>query len=103
MFNKKSVSVSAAAVLISFFILGFVVLGTRARADWPEPRGLVGTWRLQVTPVYCPGVTTGKLAAPSRGLVSFTKDGTLTNTFDNSLFGYDTPGHGLWWETGDHT
>jgi hypothetical protein len=45
MFNKKSVSVSAAAVLISFFIVGFVVLGTRARADWPEPRGLVGTWR----------------------------------------------------------
>jgi hypothetical protein len=103
MFNKKSVSVSAAAVLISFFILGFVVLGTRARADWPEPRGLAGTWRLQVTPVYCPGVTTGTLAAPFDGLVSFTGDGTLTNTFTNTLFAYATPGHGYWWKTGRDT
>jgi hypothetical protein len=103
MFNKKSVSVSAAAVLISFFIVGFVVLGTRARADWPEPRGLVGTWRLQVTPVYCEGATTGTLAAPFQGLVSFTGDGTMTNTFTNTLFGYDTPGHGYWWKTGRDT
>jgi hypothetical protein len=103
MFNKKSVSVSAAAVLISVFILGFVVLGTRAKADWPEPRGLVGTWRVQVTPVYCPGVTTGTLAEPFQGLVSFTGDGTLTNTFTNTLFGYETPGHGSWWKTGRDT
>jgi hypothetical protein len=102
MFSKKSVSVSA-AVLISFFILGFVVLGTGARADWQEPRGLVGTWRLQVTPVYCPGVTSGTLAAPFQGLVSFTGDGTLTNTFTNTLFGYDTDGHGSWWKTGRDT
>ena len=52
----------------------------------------MGTWRLQVTPVFCPGVTTGTLAAPFQGLVSFTGDGTLTNTFTNALFGYDTPG-----------
>jgi hypothetical protein len=103
MFNKKSMSVSAGAVLFSFLILGIVVLGTRARADWPEPRGLAGTWRLQVTPVYCPGVTTGTLAAPFQGLVSFTGDGTLTNTFTNTLFGYDTPGHGYWWRTGRDT
>ena len=103
MFNKKSVSVSAAAVLISVFILGFVVLGTRAKADWPEPRGLVGTWRVQVTPVYCPGVTTGTLARPFQGLVTFAGDGTMTNTFTNALFGYDTPGHGYWWKTGDDT
>jgi hypothetical protein len=103
MFNKKSVSVSAAAVLISFFILGFVVLGTRARADWPEPRGLAGTWRLQLTPAYCPGVTTGTLAAPFDGLVSFTGDGTLTVSFTNALFGYDTPGHGYWLKTGRDT
>ena len=62
----------------------------------------MGTWRLQVTPVYCPGVTTGMLAAPFQGLVSFTSDGTLTNTF-NALFEYDTPGHGSWWEAGDDT
>jgi hypothetical protein len=102
MFNKKSVSVSA-AVLISFFIVGFVVLGTRARADWSEPRGLAGTWRVQVTPVYCPGVTSGTLAAAFQGLVSFTGDGTLTNTFTNALFGYETPGHGSWWKTGRDT
>ena len=72
-----------------------------ARADWHEP--LVGTWRLQVTPVYCPGVTTGTLAAPFQGLVSFTGDRTLTNTFNNTLFGYDTPGHGYWWKIGDDT
>jgi len=103
MFSKKSVSVSAAAVLLSFFIFGFVVLGSRAKADWHEPRGLVGTWRLQVTPVYCPGVTTGTLAPAFQGLVSFTGDGTMTNTFTNTLFGYDTPGHGYWWKTGDDT
>ncbi|HUN61806.1 MAG TPA: hypothetical protein VMU53_07445 [Candidatus Sulfotelmatobacter sp.] len=103
MFSKKSVSVSAAAVLFSFFILGFVVLGSKARADWHEPRGLVGTWRLQLTPAYCPGVTTGTLAAPFQGLVSFTGDGTLINTFNNALFGYETPGHGYWWKTDDRT
>ena len=75
----------------------------RARGDWHGPQGLVGTWRLQVTPVYCPGVTTGTLAAPFQGLVSFTSDGTLTNTFTNALFGYDTPGHGYWWRTDDQT
>lgn len=103
MFNKKSVSVSAAAVLFSFLVLGFVVLGSRAKADWHEPRGLVGTWRLQLTPAYCPGVTTGMLAAPFQGLATFTGDGTLTNTFNNALFGYDTPGHGFWWKTDDRT
>lgn len=103
MFNKKSVSASAAVVLFSFLVLGFVVLGSRARADWHEPRGLVGTWRLQLTPAYCPGVTTGMLAAPFQGLATFTGDGTLTNTFTNALFGYDTPGHGFWWKTDDRT
>jgi hypothetical protein len=71
-----------------------------ATANWDEPQGIVGTWRLQVTPVYCPGVTTGPLAPPFQGLVSFTTDGTLTNTFTNALFGFDTPGHGYWWKTG---
>ena len=103
MFNKKSVSVAAAVVLFGSLALGFVGLGSRAKADWREPRGLAGTWRLQLTPVYCSGVTTGKLAAPFQGLVSFTGDGTLINTLANSLFGYDTPGHGFWWRTDDHT
>lgn len=103
MFNKKSVSVSAVVVLFSFLALGFGVLGSRAKADWHEPRGLVGTWRLQLTPAYCPGVTTGTLAAPFQGLATFTSDGTLTNTFNNALFGYDTPGHGFWWKTEDGT
>jgi hypothetical protein len=98
LFSKKGMSVSAAVVLVSLLAVGFVVRA-RATADWDEPRGLAGTWRAQFTPVYCPGVTTGKLAAPSQGLVSFTRDGTLTNTFDNTLFGYDTPGHGYWWKT----
>jgi hypothetical protein len=74
-----------------------------ATPDSQKPQSLVGTWRLQVTPVYCPGVTTGKLAPAFQGLVSFTSDGTLTNTFTNTLFGYDTPGHGYWWKTGDDT
>lgn len=103
LFNKRSASVSATVVLLSSLTLGFVVLGSRARADWQEPQGLVGTWRLQLTPVYCPGVTTGTLAAPFQGLATFTSDGTLTNTFNNTLFGYDTPGHGYWRKTGDRT
>lgn len=103
MFSKKSVSVSAAFVLFSFLALVFVVLGSSARADWHESRGLAGTWRLQLTPAYCPGVTTGKLAAPFQGLVSFTGVGTLTNTFNNTLFGYDTPGQGYWWKIDEHT
>jgi hypothetical protein len=102
LFNKKRMPLSAAVVLVSLLALGLVVR-TRANADWLEAQGLAGTWRVQFTPVYCPGVTTGTLAAPSRGLVSFTRDGTLTNTFDNTLFGYDTPGHGSWWKTSDHT
>jgi hypothetical protein len=100
--SRKGTSVSAAVVLVSLLAWGLVARA-RASADWDESRSLAGTWSVQFTPVYCPGVTTGTLPAPSRGLVTFTRDGTLTNTFDNTLFGYDTPGHGLWWKTGDHT
>jgi hypothetical protein len=102
LFSKKGTSVSAAVVLVSLLAWGLVARA-RASADWDESRGLAGTWSVQFTPVYCPDVTTGTLPAPSRGLVTFTKDGTLTNTFDNTLFGYDTPGHGFWWKIGDHT
>ena len=98
------------ASAVRVFSLLLLVSGTcalaqesTATADWQKPQSLVGSWRLQVTPVYCPGVTTGTLAAPFQGLVSFTNDGTLTNTFTNALFGYDTPGHGVWWKTGDRT
>ena len=99
--NKRSVS--ATAVLCGLLTLGFVVRGSRARADWHEPKGLAGTWRLELTPVYCPGVTTGTLAKPFQGLVSFTSDGTLTNTFTNALFGYATPGHGYWWKADERS
>jgi hypothetical protein len=101
----KSKTLASAVRVLSLLLLvsGTCALAQEsgARSDWHEPQGLVGTWRLQVTPVYCPGVTTGTLAAPFQGLVSFTGDGTLTNTFTNTLFGYDTPGHGYWWKTGD--
>jgi hypothetical protein len=102
LFSKKGMSLLAAVGLVSLLAWGFVVRA-RATADWHEPQGLVGTWRVQLTPVYCPGVTTGTLAPQFQGLVSFAGDGTLTNTFTNSLFGYDTPGHGSWWKTGDRT
>jgi len=101
----KSKTLASAVRALSLFLLvsGTCALAQEsgARADWHEP--LVGTWRLQVTPVYCPGVTAGTLAAPFQGLASFTGDGTLTNTFNNALFGYDTPGHGYWWKTGHDT
>jgi len=103
----KSKSLASAVRVLSLLLLvsGTCALAQEgtATADWHEPHGLVGTWRLQVTPVYCPGVTTGMLAAPFQGLVSFTGDGTLVNTFTNTLFGYDTPGHGYWWKTGNDT
>jgi hypothetical protein len=102
LFSKKGMSLLAAVGLVSLLAWGFVVRA-RATADWHEPQGLVGTWRVQLTPVYCPGVTTGTLAPQFQGLVSFAGDGTLTNTFTNSLFGYDTPGHGYWWKTGEDT
>jgi len=102
LFSKKGMSVSAAVVLVSLLAVGFVVRA-RANEDWHEPQGLVGTWRVQLTPVYCPGVTTGTLADQFQGLVSFAGDGTLTNTFTNTLFGYDTPGHGYWRKTGYRT
>lgn len=102
LYSKKGVSVSAAVVLLSLLAFAFVVR-VRASVDWHEPQSLVGTWRLQLTPVYCPGVTTGTLAAPFPGLASFTSDGTLVNTFNNALFGYDTPGHGFWSRTGYRT
>jgi hypothetical protein len=103
----KSKSLASAVRVLSLLLLvsGTCALAqeSTATADWQKPQSLVGTWRLQVTPVYCPGVTTGTLAAAFQGLVSFTGDGTLTNTFTNTLFGYDTPGHGYWWKTGDDT
>jgi hypothetical protein len=100
LFSRKRMSVTAAALLIGVPGLALVVRA-RASDDWHEVRGVVGTWRLQLTPVYCPGITTGTLPAPFQGLATFTSDGTLTNTFANSLFGYDTPGHGSWWKTED--
>jgi hypothetical protein len=100
LFCRKRMSVTAGVLLVSVLGLGLVDR-VRASEDWHEPAGIVGTWRLQLTPTYCPGVTTGTLAAPFQGLATFTSDGTLTNTFTNSLFGYDTPGHGFWWKTDD--
>jgi hypothetical protein len=101
----KSKSLASAVRVLSLLLLvsgtGALAQENTATADWQRPKGLVGTWRLQVTPVYCPNVTTGTLAAPFQGLVSFTADGTMTNTFTNSLFGYNTPGHGYWWKTAD--
>src|SRR5271163_4013986 len=77
----KSKSLASAVRVLSLLLLvsGTCALAQEgtATADWHEPHGLVGTWRLQVTPVYCPGVTTGMLAAPFQGLVSFTGDGTF--------------------------
>lgn len=102
LFTKKSMSLFTAVALVSLLALSYVVR-VRASEDWHERQCIVGTWRLQLTPVYCPGVTTGKLAPPFQGLASFTGDGTLTNTFNNALFGYDTPGHGYWRKTGDGT
>ena len=101
--KSKTLASAVRALSLLLLVSGTCALAqeSRGRADRHEP--LVGTWRLQVTPVYCPGVTTGTLAAPFQGLVSFTGDGTLTNTFTNTLFGYDTPGHGYWWKTGDDT
>ena len=101
--KSKTLASAVRALSLLLLVSGTCALAqeSRARADWHEP--LVGTWRLQVTPVYCPGVTTGTLAAPFQGLVSFTGDGTMTNTFTNTLFGYDTPGHGYWWKTGRDT
>ncbi len=103
----KSKTLASAVRVFSLLLLvsGTCALAqeSTARTDGHEPQGLEGTWRLQVTPVYCPGVTTGTLAAPFQGLVSFTGDGTLINTFTNTLFGYDTPGHGYWWKTGHDT
>ncbi len=103
LFNKRSVS--ATVVLCGLLTLGFAALGSRgADSDGPGPQGLVvGTWRLQLTPAYCPGVTSGTLAKPFQGLASFTSDGTLTNTFTNALFAYATPGHGYWWKADDGT
>ena len=103
----KSKTLASAVRVLSLLLLvsGTCALAqeSMATADWHEPQGIAGTWRLQVTPVHCPGVTTGTLAAPFQGLASFTSDGTLTNTFTNTLFGYDTPGHGYWWKTGGDT
>jgi hypothetical protein len=103
----KSKTLASAVRVLSLLLLvsGTCALAQEsgASADWQKPQSLVGTWRLQVTPVYCPGVTTGTLAAPFQGLASFTGEGTLTNTFNNTLFGYDTPGHGYWWKTGADT
>src|ERR1700733_3535568 len=103
----KSKTVASAVRVLSLLLLasGTCALAQEGRvgADWHERQGLVGTWRLQVTPLYCPGVTPGTRAAPFQGLVSFTGDGTLINTFTNTLFGYDTPGHGYWWKTGEDT
>ena len=103
--NSKSLASAVRVLSLLLLVSGTCALAqeSTATADWHEPQGLAGTWRLQVTPVYCPGGTTGRLAAPFQGLVSFTGDGTLTNTFTNTLFGYDTPGHGYWWKTGNDT
>jgi hypothetical protein len=99
----KSKSLASAVRVLSLLLLlsGTCALAqeSTATADWQKPQSLVGTWRVQLTPVYCPGVTTGTLAKQFQGLVSFSSDRTLTNTFTNTLFGYDTPGHGYWWQT----
>lgn len=72
--------------------------------QWPSgpKNGLVGTWRISVTPYNC---TTGIENPPFAAMISFERGGTMTETTASPGFqpGQRSPGHGVWEKTGRNT
>jgi len=85
------------AGLVALTIVLMVAPRTIANAQSQQAatgRGLVGTWRVDVTLRDCN--TGAALASPFRSLLSFARGGTMTETtarFSPALRG---PGHGIW-------
>ena len=93
MHTRKTVQAAIAAVLS----LIICASGSMVRAEPLANKGdsLVGSWFLDVTP-------DGPVPAPFKMLMTFTSDGTLTETQNDALAPpfFLTPGHGVWGKVG---
>jgi hypothetical protein len=97
---KTSTSIfgrTATALVAGALILGSAVTA-RAQSE-QSPKGLEGTWRVQVTQYNC---ATGATLPPFWSLLSFARGGVLTETTSNPGFlpAQRTPGHGVWSSAG---
>jgi hypothetical protein len=87
-------SVVAAFSLTAILVAsGGPVMGQSASSA--SPRGLAGTWAIQVTPRSC---ATGAALPSFNSLVTFHQGGTLSESAGSLAFaaGQRSPGHGIW-------
>ena len=91
---------AAALVLASLLVLGFGLAATAQSEDAGSPKGLEGTWRVQLTVSDC---QTGQVLRTFPALFAFAKGGTLSVTTSGQFPGLNTTGLGIWKHTNGHS
>lgn len=96
---KKTWNRSRTAFIALAMTMVAVLAASRVRADDDESgggrRGLVGAWRVTVTPYDC---ATGTPITTFESMLTFAHGGTLSGTTSALLYapGQRTPDHGIW-------
>jgi hypothetical protein len=102
--NRYGKLIIAGAVVIAESLLGLgAVPSAKANTGQTGPENkLVGTWRVQVTPVNS---VSGVKLPTFQSLLSFAAGGTLTETTSNPMFqpGQRSIGLGIWTDSGSKT
>jgi hypothetical protein len=102
--NRYAKTIAAGALVIagSFLSLGAVPPAKANTGQDKSENKLVGTWRVQVTPINS---VSGVKITTFQSLLSFAAGGTLTETTSNPMFqpGQRSIGLGIWNESGSKT
>src|SRR5882672_9460983 len=90
--KRFAASRGAALVLAGLLVLGSGLTAAAQSKDW-SPKGLEGTWRVQLTVMDC---QTGQVLRTFPTLFAFAKGGTLTVTTAGQFPALNTTGLGIW-------
>jgi len=97
--KRFAASRGAALVLAGLLVLGSGLTAAAQSKDW-SPKGLEGTWRVQLTVMDC---QTGQVLRTFPTLFAFAKGGTLTVTTAGQFPALNTTGLGIWRHTKGHS
>jgi len=98
--KRFAASRGAALVLAGLLVLGSGLTATAQSKDNGSPKGLEGTWRVQLTVSDC---QTGQVLRTFPTLFAFAKGGTLTVATAGQFPALNTTGLGIWKHTRGHS
>jgi hypothetical protein len=98
--KRFAASRGAALLLAGLLVLGSGLTATAQSKDNGSPKGLAGTWRVQLTVIDC---ATGQVLRTFPTLFAFAKGGTLTVTTAGQFPALNTTGLGIWEHTKGHS